>query len=247
MNQELKEAMISLFQETSKKRLQKKSYLDDIESMKRKYQTIFQELEDILEENPETVEILSEIFPAYGLSLLENTSSKRKREIACVGYNLNMVAYILPLLGELQTNQASSLCEEIANRWNAKIPDAKISVTTVSEIEHGFKKNLCYITTAVCQGLNKGDGCYELSLFREYRDSYLLQTVEGRQMVEAYYNVAPTIVKRIHQQGDATVKFQEIWDTYLKPCIRLIEQKEHVGCKNLYYEMVNKLEKEFLH
>jgi len=247
MNQELQEAMISLFQETSKKRLQKKSYLDDIANLKIKYQVLFQELASLLEETPEVVEELSEIFPAYGSTLLEQTPSKRKREIACIGYNLNMVAYILPLMGELQSGQASSFCEEIVTRWNTKIPDAKIDVTTVSEIEDGFKKNLCYITTAVCQGLNKGDDCYELSLFRAYRDCYLLRTEEGKQIVEAYYNVAPTIVKRIQQQVDSGCKFQGIWDTYLKPCIRLIEQKEHEACKNLYYQMVNELEKEFLH
>jgi len=247
MKQELQEAMISLFQETSKKRLQKKSYLDDIDELKKKYQTIFQELAKILEETPDSMESLGEILPAYGLAQLESISSRRRREIACVGYNLNMVAYILPLMGELQSAHASAFCEEIMTKWNSKIPDAKITVTTVLEIEHGFKKNLCYITTAVCQGLNKGDDCYELSLFREYRDNYLLQRSDGKQIVEAYYNVAPTIVKRIHLQGDAIFTFQWIWDTYLKPCILLIEQKEHEACKNLYYEMVSELEKKFLH
>jgi len=247
MNQELQEAMISLFQETSNKRLQKKSYLDDIENFRIRYQPLFQELAKVLEETPDTREMLAEILPTYGLTLLEQIPSKRKREIACVGYNLNMVAYILPLLGEMQTAYAHAFCEEIVAGWNGKIPDAKITVTTVSEIEDGFKKNLCYITTAVCQGLNKGDDCYELSLFRAYRDDYLLQTEEGKQMVAAYYNVAPTIVKRIRRQGDAVFTFQGIWDTYLKPCVRLIEQKEHDAFKNLYYEMVNELEKEFLH
>jgi len=247
MNQELQEAMISLFQEASKKRLQKKSYLDDIENFRIKYQPLFHELTKVLEETPDARETLVEILPTHGLALLEQIPSKRKREIACVGYNLNMVAYVLPLLGELKTAYASAFCEEIVASWNGKVPDAKITVTTVSEIEDGFKKNLCYITTAVCQGLNKGDDCYELSLFREYRDNYLLQTEEGKQMVEAYYNVAPTIVKRIHQQNNAVLTFQGIWDMYLKPCTKLIEQAEHEACKNLYYEMVNELEKEFLH
>jgi len=247
MNQELQEAMISLFLETSKKSLQKKSYLDDIIYFRKKNQTLFQELVRRLDETPDTIEILGEILPAYALALLEQIPTKRKREIACVGYNLSMVAYVLPLLGELETAHASAFCRGIVDSWNKKIPDAKITVTTVSEIEHGFKRNLCYITTAVCQGLNKRDDCYELSLFREYRDNYLLITEEGKQMVKAYYNVAPTIVKRIHQQVDAILTFQGIWDMYLKPCIRLIEQKEYDACKNLYYEMVNELEKEFLH
>ena len=95
----------------------------------------------------------------------------------------------------------------------------------------------CYITTAVCESLNKPDDCYELTTLRKYRDEYLLSTESGREIVEEYYNIAPTIVKRIGRQDDAGEIYRGIWDEYLSPCIHLIEKGRKEECKDRYSEI----------
>ena len=91
------------------------------------------------------------------------------------------------------------------------------------------------------------DDCYELTTLRAYRDGYLSGTEEGRRIVEEYYNIAPTIVKRIDRQENADEIYRGIWDEYLRPCIRLIEKDEKEECKELYITMVRSLEKEYLY
>ena len=80
----------------------------------------------------------------------------------------------------------------------------------------GLKKEFyCYITTAVCKSLNKPDDCYELNLLREYRDQYLMGTKDG-EICKEYYNIAPTIVKRIDRSPDASEIYADIWEKYFK-------------------------------
>ena len=128
------------------------------------------------------------------------------------------------------------------------MPGSKIGHSDAASIENGFKKGVfCYITTAVCKSLNKPDDCYELNLLREYRDQYLMGTKDGEILVKEYYNIAPTIVKRIDRSPDASEIYADIWEKYLKPCVRLIEAGEQEECRELYTKMVRSLEKKYLY
>lgn len=106
---------------------------------------------------------------------------------------------------------------------------------------------MCYITTAVCESLGKPDDCYELELLRDYRDDYLLGKGAGTDIVQQYYNVAPTIVKRINKQQDAKAIYEGIWSEYLIPCIQLIEKEQLDDCKEVYSSMVYNLQKKYLY
>lgn len=64
-------------------------------------------------------------------------------------------------------------------------------------------------------------------------------------MIDEYYNVAPTIVKHISRRKDSREIYQKIWDTYLDPCMHMIEQGEDEACQKLYTQMVKDLEKEY--
>jgi hypothetical protein len=112
-------------------------------------------------------------------------------------------------------------------------------------INGGFKRRWCYITTAVCETLNKGDNCYELNLLRDYRDEYLMNTDNGAEVVREYYDVAPTIVKRIGRREDSAEVYQGIYDTYLKTCVELIEADRLEDCREVCTDMVNDLKREY--
>ena len=77
----------------------------------------------------------------------------------------------------------------------------KVGKSTFEEINGGFRKRLCYVTTAVCRSLQKPDECYELKLLREYRDRYLVSSEGGKETIREYYNIAPTIVKTDRTNG----------------------------------------------
>lgn len=75
-------------------------------------------------------------------------------------------------------------------------------------------------------------------MLRDYRDNYLASLPNGKELIEKYYDVAPTIVKHIDQRADAKEIYCSIWEEYLSPCISLIESGQMETCRKRYEEMV---------
>ena len=226
----------------------KSSYEKYMESLKSKYEDLLEETAGICDRTEDGLERIAACIPEYVCGELDKISSKRKRDLAALDHKMNMVSYFVPLIGEIPSLQAKTLTERMVEVWNEKMPEYKIGHSTYDSIRGGFKKGIfCYITTAVCRSMDKPDDCYELNTLRAYRDGYLSETEEGRRIVEEYYNIAPTIVKRIDRQEDADNIYRGIWEEYLSRCIRLIEEDEKDKCKELYISMVRSLEKEYLY
>lgn len=41
--------------------------------------------------------------------------------------------------------------------------------------------------------------------------------------------------------------YQEIWERYLNPCVKLIEENRQEECREVYSDMVRSLEKKYLY
>ncbi|WP_301859403.1 tetratricopeptide repeat protein, partial [uncultured Megasphaera sp.] len=119
-------------------------------------------------------------------------------------------------------------------------PDKKANTSAVP------KKSGCFITTAVCGSLKKGDHYYELTRFREFRDQWLALQEDGPALIQEYYAVAPAIVEKIQAQRQCEIVYQHIWNVYLKRCLTYIEEKKFDACKSLYIEMVRTLQDKYL-
>lgn len=246
--EKIRNELIAVFEETMNCKFRKKHYASDMEEMLEKHSAFLQETIEQCEKSEEMRDFVVSCIPEYALSRLREISSKRKRELAAFDYNLNMVAYFLPLLGEMESEIKEEFIRDITETWNKQIPDAKIAFSSYENIKKGFRRSVfCYITTAVCRSLGRPDDCYELNTLRDYRDSYLLSTDEGREMVQEYYNIAPTIVKRIDKKAEADEIYENIWKTYLSPCITMIENGKNEKCRDLYSSMVRKLEARYLY
>lgn len=102
----------------------------------------------------------------------------------------------------------------------------------------------CYITTATMNHLNKADDCYELNTFREFRDNWLSEQTDGKELISQYYAIAPKIVEIIDNNPGKELIYNQIWTDYLSKCLYLIESNQFKECKDLYIEMVHHLEKE---
>lgn len=117
----------------------------------------------------------------------------------------------------------------------------------VAEVQSWSQNNkdggFCFITTAVCQTFGKPDDCYELTMFRNFRDTWLIKQPDGKALISEYYAIAPTIVERINRCNDAAQIYKSIWRKYLAPCLNFIEIGDNASCKNLYIEMVKTLKK----
>ncbi len=188
---------------------------------------------------------LPSVIAGYVKEELEQISGKRKREAAQLDYNMFMAVYFLPAILECKQESARMLAGCICAIWGETFKGNRIQWADHASIVSGFRTKLCYITTAVCQSLQKPEDCHELELLRGYRDGYLLQNGKAA-LVEEYYNIAPTIVRRIEKLPDAKEKYLYIWERYLKPCVEAIENGELEVCGAVYTEMVEELRQQFL-
>lgn len=244
----LQKKLTDLYRMTMDYEFQKATYEERMEVLKKTYAELLAETAHACDASEEDLESLAECIPEYVAGRLALEPSKRKRDIKSLDHKMNMVSYFVPLMGGMPSEKAQEFTERMVASWNKKMPQYKIGHSTYEGIKGGFRKGMfCYITTAVCRSLDKPDDCYELTALRRYRDEYLLASENGKQLVEEYYNIAPTIVKRINRQENAGEIYRGIWEIYLRPCIRLIEEDRKEECRDVYSTMVTKLEEEYLY
>lgn len=188
---------------------------------------------------------ISSDFVGRAKEALDAIGKKSKKEDRQIRNNMAMVVYIIPAIVEFKGASSQILSDTLVEIWNDTFDKTCIKTSSYDLIESGFKRRFCYITTAVCESLHKGDDCYELNLLRDYRDSYMLSREDGEAVIREYYNVAPTIVKHISRRPDSDEIYQGIYENYLKKCVHLIEENELEECRRIYSDMVEEMEKQF--
>ncbi|MDO4632975.1 MAG: CFI-box-CTERM domain-containing protein [Eubacteriales bacterium] len=170
-----------------------------------------------------------------------------KKEGMLMNWNLCLVGFAFPSLLKYQGNVSQPLADAIIAAWKKQFPQTNLSSAPFEEIESGFHRKWCYITTAVCETFQKPDDCYELTLLRDYRDGYLMDSPDGEALIAEYYDVAPTIVKRINQDPKKDEIYLGVWKEYLAPCISMIEHGEMEECRSLYVKMVRDLQETYFY
>ncbi|MCI5899125.1 MAG: hypothetical protein MRZ69_02100 [Lachnospiraceae bacterium] len=188
---------------------------------------------------------MAEELASSAEKLLAKQTKKSAKEQCAANLNMCLVVFVLPAVLEMNEQSSEAFSEKILTAWKSHFPKTNLKAATFKQINSGFKRKFCYITTAVCETFGKPDDCYELNQFRSYRDNYLLKREDGERMVLEYYDLAPTIVKHINKRDDYREIYQEIWDTYLAPCLAMIESGENEACMKLYTDMVRKMQKQF--
>lgn len=200
----------------------KNKYTDEFQRM---YQQNFQTLDAIengynsVVDKEQFLINMAEALADHGAELVNSCKGKNKREQKLMDLNMAMAVFVFPMILEYKGNSSKPLVDKLLAAWKKNFPKANIQATDFEDIEKGFHKKFCYITTAVCESFGKADDCYELTLLRDYRDNYLAQAPDGAQMIQEYYDVAPTIVKHINQKDASREIYRQIWETYIGPCI----------------------------
>lgn len=185
-------------------------------------------------------------FVSRAKELYDNTP-RRKREVFFINQSLAVAGYVFPAILQYKGESSKPLIEHLQACWKEAFPKSNIKAADYAEIEKGFHRKWCYITTAACQVRGMADDCEELNLLRNYRDTFMAAKPGGEELILEYYDIAPSIVKHINMQPDAKRIYDRIWDEYIGPCIRMIREGKMEECLALYSGMVLEMKEKFFH
>ena len=190
-----------------------------------------------------------DIIPVY-----YSAGYKVPGEKQCVAYNLSELLY--RIMKQVPEKKRKAKNTEVNKKvvQNKNKSTKTIPVTTaysggilvdiidgISDIVDG-----CYITTAICEEFGKPDDCYELITLRNFRDHWLINQPDGKELIQRYYNTAPEIVAIINRRKDRKQIYQNLRDTYLYECLKQISLNENEKCKKIYIAMMEELSKKKL-
>ena len=178
---------------------------------------------------------------------LYDLTPRRKRDVFFINQSLAVAGYVFPAILQYQGESSGKLIEHMQLRWKEAFPKSNIKAAGYDEIEKGFHRKWCYITTAACQFRGMADDCDELNLLRDYRDTYMASKKDGEALIREYYDIAPSIVKHINMQPDARSVYDRIWEQYIDPCIRKIREGRMEECLDLYIQMVLEMKDRYFH
>ncbi len=213
------------------------------------YLPAFDAIEELYNSVAEPGVMISNMAQAYtdrSAEKLQNLS-KRQAEQEMLNRNMYLAVIVFPAILHYKGNSSQELCDAIQRTWKEQFPKSNVQPAELEFIQKGFHHKWCYVTTAVCTTLGKGDHCYELETLRSYRDLYLANTEDGYEKIQNYYDVAPSIVKHINERSDSRMIYRNLYDEYIEPCIHMIERGENEKCERLYQEMLVNLKQQYFY
>lgn len=102
----------------------------------------------------------------------------------------------------------------------------------------------CFLTSACVEARGLPDDCRELTVLRNFRDSYMKSTEKGQCDICEYYHTAPAIVDKIKKLPNALEIFDSIYNDLVIPCVALIDdgknEEAYGAYKNYVYYLRNK-------
>ncbi len=152
----------------------------------------------------------------------------------------------IPSLLEEGFPPAEAAVDVFLAEWKKKYPRQPLGKASYDKIVTGFKKRLCYITTATCTHLGAGDDCPVLESFRSFRDGWLASAPGGKEKIDEYYLFAPLIVEAIDSSSIPEKEYHRIWSHYLSPCLEDLRDGKMESCAGRYERMVRSLEEKWL-
>lgn len=234
----------------AREKFNRDTYADHFDARYKEKEPFLMRLEKLYEEAEDKdafIDELAEALPSSALASLEGISKQHLKDTQIMEYNFTMVTFVMPVIMKYKADYVPILTDQIIVKWGETFPKHKIQKATFEEINEGFRRKWCYITTAVCESLGKADDCYELNVLRNYRDGYLSEQENGPEQIREYYDIAPTIVNRVNKEANSEQIYKGIYESYLAPCIQLIEENRLADCRVKYRQMVESLKDEYLY
>ncbi len=218
----------------------KRDYQSSFEKVYTTFLPAFDAIEQLYQSVAEPESMLANMAAAYTQTAVDASKNlpKRKIEQDMMNRNMYLAVFIFPAILHYKGQSSGPLSDALQKAWKEAFPKTNVTPAEFEDIQKGFQRKFCYITTAACEFMGMEDHCYELDLLRSYRDSYLEKQPDGEDLVDRYYDLAPSIVKHIDERPDRAQIYLTAWTDYIQPCIRLIESGENEQCEKLYEQMV---------
>jgi hypothetical protein len=197
-------------------------------------------------ENDKAADYFAGVLFNRFLKQFESEGIKKESDPRFFDCRYMIVSFTVPAILQQNTPAADALADCFLAKWNEHFPKYRLGKSRFEEINSGFRKKLCFITTAVCSSLGKDDNCKELNTFRQFRDEWLCRTTLGKAKINEYYLFAPMIVSAIDQAEESETVYREIWENHLSPCLAMIESGDPQKCAEQYERMVVELETKWL-
>ena len=103
----------------------------------------------------------------------------------------------------------------------------------------------CFLTSACVESKGLADDCRELTVLRNFRDTYMKKTESGCFDICEYYHTAPIIVEKIKLLPNAIEIFDKIYNELVVPCVKLIDNNCNDEAYRTYKDYVKKLQLQY--
>ena len=97
----------------------------------------------------------------------------------------------------------------------------------------------CFLTTVVCQVLSYEDDCFALENLRKFRSEVLEKIDRGKKLLAEYRKVSDLIIPNIESDEEKENVCRYVYDNYIMPVNRLVEESKNDAAIDKYTEMVN--------
>ena len=171
---------------------------------------------------------------------------KSKQDDALFEIRVVLAIFMTPLVRKCKLANGELFRKELHRQWMERFPKHPWTPGDYDDLAGGYqRRKLCFITTATCRYDKKPDNCRELMAFRAFRDGWLTDH-GGKQDIETYYEIAPSIVTMIDYCDSPEECYGEIRERWLKPCMRALDENRPADCRSIYTDMVKTLQKRYL-
>ena len=92
----------------------------------------------------------------------------------------------------------------------------------------------CFLTSACVEARGLPDDCEELTILRNYGDTYLRNMSGGDEEVLQYYRIAPTIFEHIKARNDSAEIWGKVYREMVLPCVEMIKAEKMAEAFMLY-------------
>lgn len=103
----------------------------------------------------------------------------------------------------------------------------------------------CFLTSACVEAKGLADDCRELTVLRNYRDTYLKNRPNGSDDILEYYRIAPAIIEKIKMLPNAMEIFTKIYDELVTLCVSLIDEERYEDAYYTYKNYIENLKKRY--
>lgn len=107
------------------------------------------------------------------------------------------------------------------------------------------EQRACYFTTACVTYKGLPDDCEELTVLRHFRDTYLINKPNGKDLIAMYYYKAPYILANIHKKKEEEDMILESIYVIVRECVDAILNGDNEFAFRTYCDMVVKFDSEY--